>query len=187
MAINNARLYEAAQRRQLGLKVSAEIVGELLTGGIDPLPLIAARGRRMAEADLATILVPLADEPDSLLIAAADGVGEAALRGRLVPRDRSLAGRALAEDRDLSIDDTAATGRTLRVAGVAFGPALAVRVRGAGDGQPGVLSLSRVAGARRFDPDERDIVADFAGHAGPGPGTGPRPAGTPSAAAVRGP
>jgi GAF domain-containing protein len=167
VAIDNARLYEAAQRRQLWLTVSAEIVGELLAEGSDPLPLIAARARQVAEADLATILVPLAGEPDSLLVAAADGMGAGDLRGRLVPRDRSLPGRALTEDRDLVIDDALVADLAYRSDTVPHGPVVVVvRVRGAGGGLPGILSLSRKSGARRFDPDERELVATFAGHAG---------------------
>lgn len=166
VAIENARLYEAAQRRQHWLEVSAEIVGELLAGETNPLQLIAARARQVAEADLAAILVPVAGEPDSLLVAAADGVGAPHLKGRLLPRSRSLAGRALAEDRDLVVDDAMATGRVYRAGDIPLGPALVVRIRGAGRGQPGVLSLSRATGARRFVPDERDMVAGFAGHAG---------------------
>ena len=137
----------------------------MLAGGSDPLPLIAARARRVADADLAAVLVPLADEPESLLVAAADGMGAAALRGRLVPRDRSLAGRALAEDRDLVVDDALTAGHADRYTDIPAGPAVVVRVRGA-EGQPAVLSLSRVSGARRFDADEKDMVAGFAGHAG---------------------
>ena len=166
VAIENARLYEAAQRRQRWLKVSVEIVGELLAGKSVPLRLIAARARRMADADLAAILVPLADEPESLLVAAADGVGASALRGRLVPRDRSLAGQALADDRDLVVDDASATDRDYQSTDIRFGPTVVVRVPGAGEGQPGVLLLSREPGARRFDPDELDMAAGFAGHTG---------------------
>ncbi|HZM54645.1 MAG TPA: GAF domain-containing protein, partial [Acidimicrobiales bacterium] len=166
VAINNARLYEEAHRRQRWLKASAEIVGELLAGKRVSLPLIAARARQVAEADLAAILVSLADEPESLLVAAADGVGASALRGRLVPRDRSLEGQVLAEDRDLVVDDALATGRAYRSTDIPSGPAAVVRVPGAGEGQIAVLSLRREPGVRRFDPDERDMAAGFAGHVG---------------------
>jgi signal transduction histidine kinase len=166
VAIDNARLYEAAQRRQRWLKVSVEIVGALLAGKSVPLPLIAARARRVADADLALILVQQADEPESLLVAAADGVRAAELRGRLVPREGSLAGQALTGDRDLVVDDASATGRAYQLAGIRFGPAVVVPVRGGGLGQLAVLSLSREPGARRFDADERDMAAGFAVHAG---------------------
>ena len=134
VAIDNARLYATAERRQLWLTVSAEIIGELLAGGGDPLQLIAARARRMAEADLAAIMLHRAEEPDSLFIAAADGMGAGDLRGRLVPRDRSLPGRALTEDRDLVIDDALVADLAYRSDTVPHGPVVVVRVRGAGGG-----------------------------------------------------
>lgn len=166
VAIDNARLFQSAQRRHHWLEVSAEIVGELLAGGTDPLLLIAARARQVADADLAAWLVPAPNEPCSLLVAAADGVGAAKLHGSLVPRASTLAGRALAENRDLVLDDALASDLAPRSAGLPLGPAIVVRVRAAGNSQPGVLWLSRGSGARRFDADEREMVAGFAGHAG---------------------
>lgn len=165
-AIDNARLHQAAQRRQRWLEVSAEVVDELLAGESDPLPLIAARSRQVADADLATVLVPLADEPGVLLVAAADGVSGANLRGSLVPREGSLAGQVLAEGCDLLVDDAPAAGGVDRSAVIRSGPAVVVRVRGAGGGQPGVLVLSRESGGRRFSLDEGDMAAGFACHVG---------------------
>lgn len=168
VAIDNARLYATAERRQLWLTVSAEIIGELLAGGGDPLQLIAARARRMAEADLGAIMLHRAEEPDSLFIAAADGMGAAEVRGRPVPLDGSLSGRVWAEERDLVVDDVLAAGRAAGLetgTDVPLGPAVLVRIRGGSAGQRGVLALTRMPGARRFDADELDMIAGFAGHA----------------------
>ena len=168
VAIDNARLYATAERRQLWLTVSAEIIGELLAGGGDPLQLIAARARRMAEADLAAIMLHRAEEPDSLFIAAADGMGAAEVRGRPVPLDGSLSGRVWAEERDLVVDDVLAAGRAAGLetgTDVPLGPAVLVRIRGGSAGQRGVLALTRMPGARRFDADELDMIAGFTGHA----------------------
>jgi signal transduction histidine kinase len=173
IAIDNARLYEAERRRQLWLTASAEITRELLAGASDPLPLIAARARQVANADLATILVPLAEAPGMLLAAAADGIGADTLSGRLIPRDQSLAGRALAENRDLVMDDTQAELDDAGIAHRSFplrrgpdGPVLLVRIQGAADGKAGVLSLSRQHGGHGFDRDEQEMVAGFADQAG---------------------
>ena len=58
VAIDNARRYQAAQRRQQWLEASTEITRGLLTGDDPPLQLVARRARECAGADLATILLP---------------------------------------------------------------------------------------------------------------------------------
>ncbi len=166
VAIDNARLYDIERRRQRWLTATAEISRELLAGDTDPLPLIAARARDVARADLAVLLVPVAEAPDMLLAAAADGTGIAAISGRLVPRANSLAGQALEEDRDLLLEDITEDESAHLFDGIPVGPALVVRVPEAGDGQPGVLWLSRQHGASPFDRDEQDMIASFADQAG---------------------
>ncbi len=56
----------------------------------------------VGEADLAAILLQVAGT-DNLLVAAADGEGAADLLGMLIPVDKSLAGKALLDGRDLVV------------------------------------------------------------------------------------
>ncbi|MCW2549734.1 MAG: sensor signal transduction histidine kinase, partial [Mycobacterium sp.] len=154
VAIDNARLFATAQRRQLWLEASAEIARVLLAGEIDPLPLITARARQVADAELATLLIPDA-APDQLVVAAADGEGAALLPGTQVSRSSSLAGQALGTSQSLLFDHTDDGG-----------PAALFPVLGARDGQPGVLSLSRKLGGRPFAADEIEMVASLASQAG---------------------
>ncbi len=166
VAIDNARLYEAEQRRQRWLSASAEIARELLVGDADALSLIAARARTAAQADLAALVIPVEGAADILRISAAEGDGAEQLTGRMVPRSQTLAGHALDEDLDLMVEDAFSTGRTNVDAGVPVGPALLVRVPGAGGDEPGILTLTRHRGAKPFDTDDQDMVAGFADQAG---------------------
>jgi signal transduction histidine kinase len=166
VAIDNARLYEVERRRQRWLTASAEISRELLAGNPLPLPLIATRARDVADADLALLLVPVPEAADMLLVAAAAGAGAELASGRLIPRDHSLAGRAIAEENALLVREVAQEPGAYRLPGTPDGPALLVRIADAGQGQPGVLALARARGAPVFDPAHQDMIASFADQAG---------------------
>ena len=91
IAIENARLYEDSRRRQQWPQASAEISAVLLTAApdTDPLQLITERVKRLADADVVTLVVPAAD-PGALVVAVASGDGEAQLRGLQYPAEQSL-------------------------------------------------------------------------------------------------
>lgn len=165
VAIDNARLFDNAQRKQRWLEASAEIARRLLAGEDAPLPLIASRARDLAAADLATVVVPIPQAPDSLLVVAAEGVGAEQLRGVVLPRSQTLSGRALDEGADLAVRDAREAGSTTPLPGVPVGPALVVRLAATGEGQPGVLTLSRTPGATVFNDEEREMASGFADQA----------------------
>ncbi len=164
VAIDNARLYELEQRRQRWQTAAAEISRELLAGESDPLPMITKRAREVGEADFAGILLQVSGT-EELLVAAADGVGAATLLGTLVPIEKSLAGKALVDGRDLVVADARATERVYAGDSVPDGPALLVRLPDTGDGMPGVLALSRSQGGSPFDSEEQEMIEGFADHA----------------------
>jgi signal transduction histidine kinase len=164
VAIDNARLYEMEQRRQRWQRAAADISRELLAGDTDPLPMITRRAREVSEADFAAVLLQVAGA-DDLVVAAADGTGAGDLMGRVIPIDRSLAGKALLDGRDLIVSDARATGESYGAPGVADGPALLVRLPDTGEGMPGVLALSRVSGATGFGSEEQDMIEGFADYA----------------------
>ena len=76
IAIENARLYEESQTRQQWLLASAEISGVLLSpdGDRHPLQLIVDAVKRLADADVVTLVVP-ATEAGMLRVAVAAGEG----------------------------------------------------------------------------------------------------------------
>ena len=162
VAIDNARRYRAVQRRQQWLEASTEITRGLLTGEDPPLQLIARRARECAGADLATILLPAPGSSDTLLVTAADGDGD--LRDSIVCSATSLARVMLREDRDPMVDAAAEDGLTYWTHNPPSGPALLVRF--GGTSRQGVLALARGPGQHRFDAQEAQMAAGFAGHAG---------------------
>ncbi|WP_436535759.1 GAF domain-containing protein [Actinoplanes sp. HUAS TT8] len=92
IAIDNARLYELAQRRERWLAATAEITSVLLgpVQRTEALRLIARRAREVAAAEL--VLVMLYDEPNSrYTIEVAEGADPHCSRlvGQLVPVDRA--------------------------------------------------------------------------------------------------
>jgi signal transduction histidine kinase len=102
VAIDNARLYALAQRRERWLAAAAEITG-VLVGTVrrtEALRLIARRAREAAGADLALVL--LADEGDDrYTIEVADGDDPAA--GRLT--GRSVHSAAFGPDQHHALDN----------------------------------------------------------------------------------
>jgi signal transduction histidine kinase len=107
-AIDNARLFAQARRRQRWLEAAAEITSVLL-GDVrrtEALGLVAARAREVAEADLALVL--LRDESDDVL-AVEVAVGEG---GRLAGTRVAVAGSEFAAVLDrrrlVVLDDLAA-------------------------------------------------------------------------------
>jgi signal transduction histidine kinase len=167
IAIENARLFEESTRRGEWLQASAEISGVLLSpgGNRDPLQLIVNRIKALADADVATLVVPV-DDPGLLRVAVATGDGEAELRGMQYPLHDTLV--ALAMD----------TGRGVRVAAlkqqqgytvhlsqvVDVGPVMAVPL--VGDAGPhGAITLGRRSGRRNFTTADQDMAEAFANHA----------------------
>ena len=68
VAIENARLFEQAERRQRWLQASMEITTQLLsTDGEEPLDLIAREAREIADADIVTVVLPVPDS-DQLMV-----------------------------------------------------------------------------------------------------------------------
>ena len=95
VAIENARLYDAARRREGWLRASAEISAALL-GETDPedvLQLVAGRARELSQADTSFIALPVDEE--HLLVEVADGAGSADVLGSRLSRTSSPSGRVL--------------------------------------------------------------------------------------------
>lgn len=98
VAIDNARLYNVAQRRQRWLAAASEIT-ELLVGRVrrtEALELIARRAREVAAAELVLVLVH-DDEAGVLTVEVADStVGDSGqLAGVVLPADQTLFADAL--------------------------------------------------------------------------------------------
>ncbi|GIE90641.1 Histidine kinase-, DNA gyrase B-, and HSP90-like ATPase [Actinoplanes regularis] len=159
VAIDNARLYELAQRRERWLAAAAEITAALL-GSVhhtEALRLIARRAREVADAEL--VLVLLHEEENARYrIEVADGADPAcaALTGQVLPADSPVV-RDFGTDRYRLLDDL---GSAAEWPGpVPPGPALAAPLTGS-DSQHGVLIVAQSSAADHAVP-----LSTFAGQA----------------------
>src|SRR3954454_22017947 len=165
VAIDNARLFALAQRRERWLSAAAEITGVLLgtVHRTEALELIARRAREVAEADLALVLL-YDDEDSQYRIEVVDGgaPATAAMAGKTMPVERDLA-RAFGQERYRAIDD-------LHEAAVAWpapvpaGPALAAALADA-DTLRGVLIVAYEPGHGSHHDDDATLLSTFAGQA----------------------
>ncbi|NJP33394.1 sensor histidine kinase [Micromonospora thermarum] len=110
VAIENARLYALAHRRERWLAATAEITS-LLLGEVrrtDALSLVARRAREVAEAELALVLLYDPDA-DRFTVEVVDGAGEqaAALVGTVVPAAETSFAGAVTEGRHDQVADLA--------------------------------------------------------------------------------
>ena len=169
MAVENARLYEAARRQQRWIQASAEVTTRLLSGSEpgEVLADITRQARELSGADLAVLALP-DEEGRRLTITYADGDGADATRGLVLPAGESLSGRVLATGEPLTATDFAADERASKAARGAMsqiGPAVVFPL-GAPGNVRGVLTVGRRHGASPFPQAQADVVASFAAQAG---------------------
>jgi signal transduction histidine kinase len=169
IAVDNARLYEEARRRERWLAASSEVTSELL-GGTDPadvLRLIATRAQELVGADYTVIVLP--ERPDTaeadvttLRIAVSAGVASDVLTGREIPVAGSTCGAVFTDHVPRSVPNLAFD--ITADLGVEFGPALALPLE-AGENVSGVLLAVRRPTSPAFDERELQVVASFADQA----------------------
>ncbi|MFD0688659.1 GAF domain-containing sensor histidine kinase [Actinomadura fibrosa] len=166
IAIENARLYAEARRRERWLEASAEVSTALLSG-TDPhevTALVAERARQIADADLAT--VALVDEAtEEIVVVAAEGTGADEVRGLRAPIDRSLSGGVYTRGVSLRLSDgrDAAEGAGAPIP-VAFGPLVIVPL-GAGGSARGVITVLNAPGEPEFGESAERLLEAFAAQA----------------------
>jgi GAF domain-containing protein len=173
--IDNARLYQVAGTRGQWLQATAAITRRLLSpdptdptdrvGAADPLQLIAARSREIADADLVTLVRPAEDGSD-LRVEVAVGAGAEDLSGLPVPQHGSLSGRVFTTGRPLRLTHPTDEPGLASIASGALevGPVLVVPLCGS-TMVHGVLSLARIHGRAAFTPDDLEMAAGFANQA----------------------
>ncbi|MEZ0090874.1 GAF domain-containing protein [Streptacidiphilus sp. EB129] len=168
VAIDNARLYEEAQRQQRWLRASAEITRSLLSGSprLEVVELIAQRGREITGSELADVCVPLPGTEDLTVELALGGDAPARL-GLTVPVQGTLSGATYQAGAQITSDGLAEDPRfpagAHRSRGT--GPAVAVPLGTADTQVRGVLLLARSAGQPTFTAEEIDPLLGFADQA----------------------
>ncbi len=166
VAIDNARLYDDARRRQRWLAASNELTRSLLSG-TEPAAVLesfTATLREMAGADLVTLAIPVGDSGE-LVIEAASGTRAEDARG-LVLGAATLAAKVFASGETITSDavsaDPRATGGSAAI--VELGPAFLVPL-GTRDHVRGVLQVANVPGGPVFTDAVVDMVIGYGNQA----------------------
>ena len=164
VAINNARLFELAQRRERWLAATAEITGVLLgkVRRTEALRLIARRAREIAGAEL--VLVLLYDDDSSLFtVEVVDGpdTDSAGLVGAVLPAEDTGFLEAVRRQH-VVVDDLRATAEW--PVAVPNQPAM-VAPLGGSELLHGVLIVTQSAGYDGHDGDDAALLSTFAGQA----------------------
>ncbi len=167
LAIENARLAEAAERRRAWLQAATEVSTALLSGGglDDVLHTLVRRAAGLSDADGAALLVPRADDPGALTIVAA--VGATDLEGVRVPLDDTHVGRVHRSGAPELVEDLRADpgpGRRADVAVELSAGARSAAVVPLGE-TVGTLTCLRATGREPFDADDLDGLTSFAAQA----------------------
>jgi len=169
VAVENARLYEAARRQQRLIAASADVTTRLLSGA-DPGEVLADVTRQVRDlsgADLAVLAIPDEDRR-RLIITYAEGDGADDAQGLVLPAGTSLSGRVLSGGEPLTTEDFAEDERASLVARGAMsqiGHAIVFPLGVPGNVR-GVLTVGRRHGAPAFPPDRAEVVSSFASQAG---------------------
>jgi signal transduction histidine kinase len=163
VAIENARLYQDARRRERWLQATAEISTALLSGTApgQVLDLVVRRAREMCDADLAT--VALADDAsEELDVRVADGRYAEELQHVRVPFDEALAGEVYRTGASRALVDAEEEARKSGIASRApLGPTLMVPL-GVGASARGVLTVANVSGHAAFGEHVQRLLETFA-------------------------
>jgi signal transduction histidine kinase len=166
VAIENARLFEEAERRQEWSQAAADVAVKMVTApGDDALRSVAEKVHRLAHADVVTLVLPEAGS-DLLSVAVAAGTNAELLEGRCYQRSDTLS------------DEVLETGRPVLVSGpderpgqvvylrevMAIGPVMVLPLAGA-DATRGALVVGRLTGGRQFSQTELELATTFANQA----------------------
>ncbi|MFC3505377.1 GAF domain-containing protein [Micromonospora krabiensis] len=165
VAIENARLYALAHRRERWLAATAEITS-LLLGEVrrtDALTLVARRAREVAEAEMALVLLH-DPEADVFTVEVVDGGDESAgtLVGTVLPAAETSFGRAAAEGRHDQVDDLAHAAPWPAL--LHTGPAVIAPLATA-DTLHGVLVIAHPQERGGATDDDVTLLGSFAGQA----------------------
>jgi signal transduction histidine kinase len=164
IAIENARLYEAEQRREGWLDAIASINQDLLARHPvdDVLARVAELAQRRSDADHARVLL-FTPSREELRVVAASGEHAAAILGTTMPVEGTIAGDVAARGTSEVVDDATSDDRVYKPAlePLGAGPTIWVPLTGH-DTSLGVLSISNAKGGAPFGAEELRVVESFA-------------------------
>ncbi|MCW2856871.1 MAG: hypothetical protein JWR52_2486 [Marmoricola sp.] len=165
VAIENARLFEDARRRQEWLSASTDVSVEIATAtGTEPLRSIAEQVHRLAGADVVTVVLPEGAN-ERLAVAVAVGLEADRLTGSTYPVAGTLTEQVLASGVSTMVTGQEAADGSLHVRELLpIGPAMVLALAGP-DGIRGALVVGRLSTGRAFSDSEMEMATTFANQA----------------------
>ncbi|MFF7363918.1 GAF domain-containing protein [Streptomyces sp. NPDC008125] len=166
IAIGNARLYEAARRRERWIDGSVAVTTALLAGGDadDALSVVAEQARRLAESAAGAVLLPVGrNGADGLEVVAVASDDPSTSLGVIIGPESPVISALLAGE-PVFVDDAATDPRLISRASERYGPNMLLPMRSGGR-MLGALSMPRKQGQRPFSEAERTLAAQFAAQA----------------------
>ena len=166
VAIENARLFEAASKRQDWLRSSTDVTRQLLSGAGDPLQTIAQTIHQLARAELVAVVQV---NPDGLEVTAAEGDDADRVIGVTYPLAGTLSEHVLNTGAPLLLrnpsDVEETGGRSLHLAGLTrVGPVMVLPLSGAEDVR-GTLVVARRPEAAPFEMSDMEMATSYANQA----------------------
>jgi signal transduction histidine kinase len=167
VAIENARLFDEAQRQQRWLQASSEVTRRLLAGAAveEVLGFVTGQTLEMTGADLVVLALPDASQRQ-LIVTHAAGAGAEDALGLVLPAAASLSGEVLASGLPVVVEDFRNDERVAKAAreNLDLGPAIVFPLGAAGNAR-GVLTIGRHPGAMPLPRAAVDLVTTFAAQA----------------------
>lgn len=163
IAIGNARLYEAARRRERWIDGSVAVTTALLSGGDadDALSVVAEHARRLASAAAGIVLLPVRGGGLEIVAVSADDPSDSL--GVIVPAESPVVA-ALMRGEAVIMDDSATDSRVITRLAHPFGPSMLLPLHSGGR-VLGALATPRARGERPFTAAERTLATQFASQA----------------------
>jgi signal transduction histidine kinase len=173
LAVENARLAEAAERRRAWAQAAAAVVTSLLSG-TDPdrvLHEVAERVIELADADLCGVLAPREDDGDTFTVIAGAGEHGADAEGVRMPMAGTRLHEAHVAGVPVLLDDITAVAHSRPYAPVVrelmadgYGPGLVVPLPGRP--VPATIVAVRREGRAAFDAETLELAAAFGAQIG---------------------
>jgi signal transduction histidine kinase len=161
IAIENARLYDAARTRELWNATIADVMAAMLdVEGENVLDVIAERVAALIDTELVAVATP--HGADRFVLSTVFGADAAELRGRSYPAAGTITARALETRRAVSIAGRPAAALFDWQPGL--GPTVAIPLF-AGDEPLGVLTVSRKPEGAAFTSADLEMAFTFAAQA----------------------
>ncbi|MGJ0558328.1 sensor histidine kinase [Methylocystis sp.] len=164
IAIDNARLFEDAKRRQEWLSAATEVALQIATASAsDPLQSVAEQVHHLAGADVVTVVRP--EFGDRLAVAVAVGRNAEQLAGSSYPLDGTLSEQVLLSGKATMVSGAGSSDESLYLRDVLVVEHAMVLPLAGPDEVRGALVVGRLAGGRPFTASELEMAATFASHA----------------------